>query len=101
MAVAVAFQFDADTFDGKSLVAPAAFTTTSTETSVDFGAAGTNGGGAAYSRNSASGTSPTLDVKIQTSADNVSFSDYITFSQLTTAGSEFKTNTSNPARYAR
>ena len=101
VAVAVAFQFDADTFDGKSLVAPAAFTTTSTETSVDFGAAGTNGGGAAIHVTAASGTSPTLDAKIQTSADNASFSDYITFSQLTAVGSEFKTNTSNPARYAR
>ncbi len=46
VSVAVAFQFSEDIFDGKSLVAPAAFTTTSTETSVDFGAAGTNGGGA-------------------------------------------------------
>jgi|TARA_R100000479_G_scaffold93933_1_gene46390 hypothetical protein len=101
VAVAVAFQFSDDSFDGKSLVAPAAFTTTSTETSVDFGAAGTNGGGAVLHVTAASGTSPTLDAKIQTSADNASFSDYITFSQKTAVGSEYKTSTSNPARYAR
>ena len=101
VSVAVAFQFDTDTFDGKSLVAPAAFTTTSTETSVDFGAAGTNGGGASLHVLAASGSSPTLDAKIQTSADNASFSDYITFAQKTAVGSEFKTSTSNPARYAR
>ena len=101
VSIAVAFQFSDDFFDGKSLVAPAAFTTTSTETSVDFGAAGTNGGGAVLHVTAASGTSPTLDAKIQTSADNVSFSDYITFAQKTAVGSEFKTSTSNPARYAR
>lgn len=101
VSVAVAFQFDGDAFNGKSLVAPAAFTTTSTETSVDFGAAGTNGGGAALHVTAASGSSPTLDAKIQISADNASFSDYITFAQKTAVGSEFKTSASNPARYAR
>jgi len=101
VSIAVAFQFSDDFFDGKSLVAPAAFTTTSTETSVDFGAAGTNGGGGSLHVIAASGTSPTLDAKIQTSADNASFSDYITFAQKTAVGSEFKTSTSNPARYAR
>ena len=101
VSVAVAFQFDGDNFNGKSLVAPAAFTTTSTETSVDFGAAGTNGGGASLHVLAASGSSPTLDAKIQTSADNASFSDYITFTQKTAVGSELKTSASNPARYAR
>jgi len=101
VSVAVAFQFDGDSFNGKSLVAPAAFTTTSTETSVDFGAAGTNGGGASLHVLAASGSSPTLDAKIQTSADNASFSDYITFAQKTAVGSELKTSASNPARYAR
>ena len=101
VSIAVAFQFSDDFFDGKSLVAPAAFTTTSTETSVDFGAAGTNGGGGSLHVIAASGSSPTLDAKIQTSADNASFSDYITFAQQPAVGSEFKTSTSNPARYAR
>ena len=101
VSVAVAFQFDGDSFNGKSMVAPAAFTTTSTETSVDFGAAGTNGGGATLHVLAASGSSPTLDAKIQTSADDASFSDYITFTQKTAVGSELKTSASNPARYAR
>jgi hypothetical protein len=45
--------------------------------------------------------SPTLDVKIQTSADNVTFSDYITFTQATGTTSELITSDTNPARYAR
>ena len=101
VSVAVAFQFDGDAYNGKSMVAPAAFTSTSTETSVDFGAAGTNGGAAVLHVTAASGTSPTLDAKIQTSTDNVSFSDYITFTQATAATSELKTSAVNPARYAR
>ena len=87
--------------NGKSMVAPAAFTSTSTQTSVDFGAAGTNGGGAVLHVTAASGTSPTLDAKIQTSSDNSSFSDYITFTQATGMTSELKTSASAPARYAR
>ena len=101
VAAAVAFQFDTDSFDGNSLVAPAAFTSTTNQTSVDYGAAGTNGGGAVLHVTAVSGTSPTLDAKIQTSSDNASFSDYITFAQKTAVGSEFKTSSSNPARYAR
>ena len=101
VSVAIAFQFDGDAFNGKSMVAPAAFTSTSTQTSVDFGAAGTNGGGAVLHVTAASGTSPTLDAKIQTSSDNSSFSDYITFTQATGVTSELKTSASAPARYAR
>ena len=101
VSVAIAFQFDGDAFNGKSMVAPAAFTSTSTQTSVDFGAAGTNGGVAVLHVTAASGSSPTLDAKIQTSTDNTSFSDYITFTQATGVTSELKTSASNPARYAR
>ena len=101
VAAAVAFQFSADSFNGKSMLEPTTLTATATQTSVDFGAAGTNGGGATLHVTAASGTSPTLVAKIQTSADNSSFSDYITFTQNTTTGSELKTSASNPARYAR
>ena len=50
-----------------------AFTSTTNQTSVDYGAAGTNGGGAVLHVTAVSGTSPTLDAKIQTSSDNASF----------------------------
>ena len=100
VAVAVAFQFDGDAYNGKSLLAPTAITSSSNQTGVDYGAAGTNGGAGVLHCTVSSG-SPTLDVKIQTSADNVSYSDYITFSQATGTTSELKTSASNPARYAR
>ena len=100
VAVAVAFQFDGDAFNGKSLLTPTAITSSSNQTGVDYGAAGTNGGAGVLHCTVKSG-SPTLDVKIQTSADNVSYSDYITFSQATGTTSELKTSASNPARYAR
>lgn len=100
VAVAVAFQFDGDAYNGKSLLAPTAVTSTSNETGVDYAAAGTNGGAGVLHCTVSSG-SPTLDVKIQTSADNVSYSDYITFTQATGTTSELKTSASNPARYAR
>ena len=100
VAVAVAFQFDGDAYNGKSLLAPTAITSSSNETGVDYGAAGTNGGAGVLHCTVSSG-SPTLDVKIQTSADNVTFSDYITFTQATGTTSELITSASNPARYAR
>ena len=100
VAVAVAFQFDGDAHNGKSLLAPTAITSSSNETGVDYGAAGTNGGAGVLHCTVSSG-SPTLDVKIQTSADNVTFSDYITFTQATGTTSELITSDTNPARYAR
>ena len=100
VAVAVAFQFDGDAYNGKSLLAPTAITSSSNETGVDYAAAGTNGGAGVLHCTVSSG-SPTLDVKIQTSADNVTFSDYITFTQATGTTSELITSASNPARYAR
>ena len=100
VAVAVAFQFDGDAYNGKSLLAPTAITSSSNETGVDYGAAGTNGGAGVLHCTVSSG-SPTLDVKIQTSADNVTFSDYITFTQATGTTSELITSDTNPARYAR
>jgi hypothetical protein len=100
VAVAVAFQFDGDAYNGKSLLAPTAITSSSNETGVDYGAAGTNGGAGVLHCTVSSG-SPTLDVKIQTSTDNVTFTDYITFTQATGTTSELKTSATNPARYAR
>src|SRR6056300_1868505 len=100
VAFAVAFQFSGDAYNGKSLLAPTAITSSSNETGVDYAAAGTNGGAGVLHCTVSSG-SPTLDVKIQTSADNVTFSDYITFTQATGTTSELITSATNPARYAR
>src|SRR6056300_1104250 len=100
VAVAVAFQFDGDAYNGKSLLAPTAITSSSNEVGVDYEAEGTNGGAGVLHCTVSSG-SPTLDVKIQTSADNVTFSDYITFTQATGTTSELITSATNPARYAR
>jgi hypothetical protein len=100
VAVAVAFQFDGDAYNGKSLLTPTAVTGSSNETSVDFGAAGTNGGAGVLHCVASSG-SPTLDVKIQTSTDDAVWSDYITFTQATGTTSELIVSASNPSRYAR
>ena len=75
----------------RAYLAPTAITSSSNETGVDYGAAGTNGGAGVLHCTVSSG-SPTLDVKIQTSADNVTFSDYITFTQATGTTSELITN---------
>jgi hypothetical protein len=100
VAVAVAFQFDGDAYNGKSLLAPTSVTGSSNEASVDFGAAGTNGGAGVLHCTVSSG-SPTLDVKIQTSTDEAVWSDYITFTQATGTTSELLTSASNPNQYAR
>ncbi|MGV3723740.1 MAG: hypothetical protein ACO1SX_22810 [Actinomycetota bacterium] len=48
----------------------------------------------------ASGTSPTLDVKVQDSADNTTFVDLCSFDQKTAAGLDFATVETNK-RYIR
>lgn len=49
---------------------------------------------------SASGTTPTLDIKIQESDDGTTFRDYLAFPQITAAGQYHVTGKSN-ARYRR
>ena len=68
-----------------------AYTATGVQGSAnDNSASSTGGGGAFLIVTSVSGTSPTGDVKIQHSADNVTYADLITFTQATTATSEIK-----------
>ena len=68
-----------------------AYTTTGVQgTANDNSASSTGGGGAFLIVTSVSGTSPTGDVKIQHSADNVTYADLITFTQATGATSEIK-----------
>ena len=68
-----------------------AYTTTGVQgTANDNSASSTGGGGAFLIVTSVSGTSPTGDIKIQHSADNVTYADLITFTQATGATSEIK-----------
>ena len=101
VSVAVAMQFSGGAYDGKSLVAPAAFTATTTQTSVDFGAAGSSGGAGILHVTAKSGTSPQVIAKIQHSSDNSSFSDYITFTTATAETSQISTSASSVNRYVR
>tara|TARA_R100001460_G_scaffold25771_2_gene51987 strand:+ start:4958 stop:5674 length:717 start_codon:yes stop_codon:yes gene_type:complete len=90
VATSVDVQSDEGMWNGKVLVA-SAFTTTGAQGSADDNSASTsNGFGAFVIVTSVSGTSPTGDIKIQHSADNVTYADLITFTQVTAATSEVK-----------
>jgi len=90
VATSVDVQSDEGMWNGKVLVA-SAFTTTAAQGSADDNASSTsNGCGAFVIVTSVSGTSPTGDIKIQHSADNVTYADLITFTQATGATSEVK-----------
>lgn len=68
----------------------ATVTATGSGTARDNATSTANGGGAFLLVTSKSGTSPTLDVKITHSADNVTYADLVTFTQATTSTSEVK-----------
>lgn len=90
VATSLDVQSDEGMWNGTVLRA-SAFTTTGAQGSVQDNSASTsNGAGAFLIVTSVSGTSPTGDVKIQHSADNVTYADLITFSQATGATSEVK-----------
>lgn len=65
-------------------------TATADGTARDNGSSTTNGGGAFLVITSVSGTSPTLDVVIKHSADNVTYTNLVTFTQATGTTSEYK-----------
>lgn len=71
-----------------------------TPTGVDFGGPDLDAQTYMVHVPSASGTNPTLDVKIQESNDNSTWNDFLVFPQITTAGQYFVTGKSN-ARYRR
>lgn len=87
---------------GVSLHALSAETTDTNSASVD-NASGTSTGGIGHVHLTAlSGSStPTLNVKVQHSTDNSSWSDLITFTALTAVGSERKTVSGTVNRYVR
>lgn len=63
-------------------------TSSGSGTGHDSGASSSNGGVAHLHVTSVSGTSPTLDVKVQESSDGSTWADLATFGQQTSAGSE-------------
>ncbi len=90
VATSIDVQPDNGLFSGV-VVTNSAFTTTGAQGSaVDNTSSTTAGAGAFLIVTSVSGTSPTGDVKIQHSADNVTYADLITFTQATGATSEIK-----------
>lgn len=86
---------------GVLLAQKASRTATGNGTSVDGAVATTSGGVAHLHVFAKSGTSPTLDVKVQHSTDNSVFVDLITMTQATVATSERKTVTGTVNRYVR
>lgn len=80
--------FRGEVTHGVLLAHKTARTATGNGTSVDNGAATYNGAVGHQHVFSRSGTSPTLDTKIQHSEDDSTFVDLITFAQKTAAGSE-------------
>lgn len=86
---------------GFILQALAALTTTGNGTSLDNTAATTNGGAGHLHVTAASGSTPTLDAKIQHSTDNSTWVDLITFAQKTAIGAERVEVTGTVRRYLR
>lgn len=83
-----AFESSSGIEAGVILAILAALTATGNGTAVDNGAATTNGGAAHLHVIAASGTTPTLDGKIQHSVDGSTWADLVTFAQKTAIGSE-------------
>lgn len=105
VAQVVGVSFEAQAADGVdwgvSLAPHASRTSSSNESSVDNGASTSNGAVAHLHVTAASGTSPTLDLKVQESADNSTWADLITFTQATAATAERLHVTGTVERYVR
>jgi hypothetical protein len=86
---------------GRAVHAHTAETATGNSASVDNGASSTNGGVASLHVTAASGTTPSLTVKVQHSTDNTTFVDLISFTAATAVTSERKTVTGTVNRYVR
>lgn len=86
---------------GVLLAQKASRTSSGNGTSVDNTTSSANGGVGHIHVFSKSGTTPTLDVKIQHSTDNSTFADLITFTQLTDVGSQRSAVTGTVNRYTR
>jgi hypothetical protein len=103
VATSVDVQSDDGIWNGSVLTAGEFASTAVHSTTQDNGASTSNSCGAFVICTSVSGTSPTADIKLQHSADDVSWADLITFTQITAVTSEVKSVASGTTinRYIR
>ena len=103
VATSLDVQSDDGFWNGKVYVNGSDTSTGDMGTPVDNTSSTSNGMGAIVICTAVSGTSPTFDIKVQHSADNVTYADLITFTQVTGATSEVKNVSSGTTinRYLR
>ena len=103
VATSLDVQSDNGLFNGKVYFQGSDTSTGDMGTPFDNTSSTSNGFGAIVVCTAVSGTSPTHDIKVQHSADNVTYTDLITFTQITGASSEVKTVASGTTinRYVR
>lgn len=99
--VEAAFQATGGIDGGVSLHALAAESASGTGTAVDHGAATASGGVAHLHVTAAAGTTPALAVKVQHSADNVTFADLVTFTAQSGVAAERVAVAGTVNRYVR
>jgi len=87
--------------EGVILLPLAAVTATDYGGAQDNSASSASGGVAYLHVTAASGTSPTLDVKVKDSADNATYADLITFTQATGVTAERKTVSGTVDQYLK
>lgn len=90
VATSLDIQADSGVYNG-TVLENATVTATGSGTARDNAVATGNGGGAFLIVQTASGTTPTIDVKITHSADNSTYADLVTFTQATSTTAEVKT----------
>lgn len=90
VATSLDIQADSGVYNG-TVLENATVTATGSGTARDNTLSTANGGGAFLIVETASGTAPTIDVKITHSADDSTYVDLVTFTQATTTTSEVKT----------
>jgi len=89
VATAIDIQADTGLYNG-TVLENSTVTTTTTGTARDNTISTANGGAGFLIVSAKSGGSPTLDAKIQHSADNTTYADLVTFTQATSTTSEVK-----------
>lgn len=89
VATSIDIQSDSGVYNG-TILENATVTATGSGTARDNSSSTADGGGAFLLATAVSGTSPTLDAKITHSADNVTYTDLVTFTQATGQTAELK-----------
>jgi hypothetical protein len=89
VATSIDIQSDNGLYDG-DILESATYTSTTSGTARDNSSSTADGGAGFLIVSAASGTSPTADIKITHSADDVTYVDLVTFTQATSTTSEIK-----------